>query len=126
RPEDKHHGALGYSAIYLLLGTDETFKAAAYIQDVVLGEKSEDELDTSLNRAFNTHIDLFAWYELPENIVRFRRFGMAMDASRKVSPAGAALQGMFACIGFDWRSLPENTLIVDVGGGIGSTSLEIA
>ncbi|KAJ7456930.1 S-adenosyl-L-methionine-dependent methyltransferase, partial [Mycena latifolia] len=28
--------------------------------------------------------------------------------------------------GFNWRELPQNVLIVDVGGGIGSTSLEIA
>ncbi|KAJ6586263.1 O-methyltransferase [Mycena vulgaris] len=116
-PEDKHHGAIGYSAL-VELNTDETFKAAAYIQDVVLNtdtEKAKDEFNTPLNKAFNTHIDLFSWYELPENKVRFRRFGMAMDASRRMSP-----------LGFKWASLPNNTLIVDVGGGIGSISLEIA
>lgn len=79
-----------------------------------------DELDTPLNRAFGTHTDLFAWYEKPENETRFKRFGMAMDVTRRTSPPGAILQG------FKWSSLPQNTLIVDVGGGVGSTSLEIA
>ncbi|KAF8192783.1 O-methyltransferase [Mycena galopus ATCC 62051] len=122
-PEDKHHGSKGYAAI-VELNTDETFKAGAYIRDVVLtaNENDADELDTPLNRAFNTHVDLFSWLELPENRVRFRRFGMAMDAGRRVSPpaSGSALKR------FNWSSLPENTLIVDVGAGIGSISFGIA
>ncbi|KAJ7701081.1 hypothetical protein B0H17DRAFT_1157762 [Mycena rosella] len=103
-PEDKYHGARGSSAL-VGMATDDSFKAAAYIRDVVLhpdGQKYHDEFDTPLNRAFNAHIDLFSWYELPENRVRFRRFGMAVNVTR------------------------ASTLIVDVGGGIGSTSLEIA
>lgn len=121
--------------LIVLSSTDETFKAAAYIKDVVLDAPQDDELNTPLNRAFNTHNDLFSWYERPENRVRFRRFGMAMDVLRRLSPPGAVLQGMYfnpiSCnqltgTGFEWASLPENSLIVDVGGGIGSISLEIA
>ncbi|KAF7333316.1 putative S-adenosyl-L-methionine-dependent methyltransferase [Mycena venus] len=121
-PEDKYAGAEGHAAL-ILLNTDETFKAAGYIQDVVLdkvSEASDDEFNTPLNKAFGTHIDLFSWYEKAENRKRFKRFGFAMDVSRKLSPPGAILQG------FKWSALPEKTLIVDVGGGIGSISLEIA
>ncbi|KAJ7353173.1 O-methyltransferase [Mycena albidolilacea] len=119
-PEDKHQGAQGFAAI-VELNTDETFKAGAYIQDVVLTHnKDADEFDTPLNRAFNTHVGLFSWFERPENRVRFRRFGMAMDAGRRVSPPGSALHR------FNWSTLPERTLIVDVGAGIGSISLSIA
>ncbi|KAJ7070243.1 O-methyltransferase [Mycena belliarum] len=121
-PEDKHQGAQGFAAI-VGLNTDETFKAAAYIEDVVINpsrEEPADELNTPLNRAFNTHVDLFSWYERPENRIRFRRFGMAMDASRKVQPPGVQSKG------FDWESLPKDALVLDVGGGVGSTSLEIA
>ncbi|KAJ7496660.1 O-methyltransferase [Mycena latifolia] len=119
-PKDKHEGAEGYSAL-IQLNTDETFKAAAYIPDVILDKtQSEDELNTPLNRAFGSHIDLFTWYQKPENTVRFKRFGFAMDVTRKMSSPGSVLQG------FKWSSLPQDTLIVDVGGGIGSTSLEIA
>ncbi|KIK51364.1 hypothetical protein GYMLUDRAFT_208715 [Collybiopsis luxurians FD-317 M1] len=119
-PEDKHEGAVGYSSV-IQLNTDETFKAAAYINEVIINpNRSEDELDTPLNKAFDTHLDLFSWYELPENKIRFKRFGMAMDASRRMSPQGTVLQG------FKWSSLAKNALIVDVGGGVGSISLEIA
>ncbi|KAJ6510967.1 O-methyltransferase [Mycena sanguinolenta] len=121
-PEDKYTGAEGRAAL-ILLNTDETMKAAAYIEDVVLdkvSEASDDEFNTPLNRAFGTHVDLFSWYEKPENRKRFKRFGFAMDVSRRLSPPGAILQG------FKWSALPDKALIVDVGGGIGSISLEIA
>ncbi|KAJ7748867.1 O-methyltransferase [Mycena olivaceomarginata] len=108
-PEDKYTGAEGHAAL-ILLNTDETFKAAGYIQDVLLDKESEasdDEFKTPLNRAFGTEIDLFSWYEQPMNKKRFKRF--------------------WVCHGcFKWSALPEKTLIVDVGGGIGSISLEIA
>jgi hypothetical protein len=29
-------------------------------------------------------------------------------------------------LGFDWRSLPPQSVVVDVGGGIGSTSMLLA
>ncbi|KAJ7643408.1 O-methyltransferase [Mycena polygramma] len=121
-PKEKYDNAEGHAAL-ILLNTDETFKAAAYIIDVVLDKESEassDEFNTPLNKAFGTHIDLFSWYEKPDNSKRFKRFGMAMDVSRRMSPKGAILQG------FPWSGLPEKTLIVDVGGGVGSVSLEIA
>ncbi|KAJ6463521.1 O-methyltransferase [Mycena sanguinolenta] len=121
-PEDKHQGAEGFAAV-VELNTDETLKAGAYIRDVVVTDRREgaDELDTPLNRAFNTHVDLFSWFELPENRIRFRRFGMAMDAGRRVSPFPSS-----ALNRFDWSSLREDTLIVDVGAGIGSVSFGIA
>ncbi|KAJ7042930.1 O-methyltransferase [Mycena alexandri] len=121
-PEDKFHGAAGYGAL-IGLNTDETFKAAAYIEDVVVATQKgqeADEFNTPLNRAFGTHVDLFSWYERPENRIRFRRFGMAMDASRRVSPQGWLMRG------FIWSLLADGALIVDVGGGIGSVSLDIA
>ncbi|KAJ6485343.1 O-methyltransferase [Mycena vitilis] len=121
-PEEKFDNAQGYAAL-VLLNTDETFKAAACIADVVLDKESEaspDESNTPLNKAFGTHTDMFSWYEKAENRKRFKRFGMAMDVARKMSPPGAILNG------FLWSGLPDKTLIVDVGGGIGSVSLEIA
>jgi hypothetical protein len=29
-------------------------------------------------------------------------------------------------IGYDWKSLPDNALVVDVGGGVGIASLSLA
>ncbi|KAJ7263048.1 hypothetical protein C8J57DRAFT_1719238 [Mycena rebaudengoi] len=57
-----------------------------------------------------------------ENPNRFRleRFGKAMAGTGSWEAPGAVLQG------FDWASLPRGALIVDVGGGIGSTSMLLA
>jgi len=35
-----------------------------------------------------------------------------------------ALNG-FSTEGFDWKSLPQDALVVDVGGGVGSSSLQL-
>ncbi len=32
----------------------------------------------------------------------------------------------YSKIGYDWKSLPANALVVDVGGGIGAASLSLA
>lgn len=78
-----------------LSSTDETFKASGYLTNVVLDKAPTitGELNTPLNRAFNSDVDLFSWYEMPENRVRFRRFGMAMDVARRLSPPGTILKG---------------------------------
>ena len=36
------------------------------------------------------------------------------------------IYALISCIGFDWSSLPHGSLVVDVGGGIGSTSMLLA
>ncbi|KAK7055488.1 S-adenosyl-L-methionine-dependent methyltransferase [Favolaschia claudopus] len=124
-PENKHQNEQGYAAI-IELNTDETFKAGAYIRDVVFSsrrnntEEQHDELDTPLNRAFSTHTNLFSWYEQPENRVRFRRFGMAMDAARRVNPPDTRSQR------YPWATLPEGTIVADIGAGIGSVSMVVA
>ncbi|PPR01314.1 hypothetical protein CVT24_006347 [Panaeolus cyanescens] len=57
-----------------------------------------------------------------ENSNRFRleRFGKAMTGTEGWEAPGAILQG------FDWHSLPYGSTIVDVGGGIGSSSMLLA
>lgn len=122
--------------------TDEVFKGAAYLTETILDKnttQSGEPTDTSLNRAFHMSSNLFEWYEQPENSLRFKRFSSAMDGARRVSPPEAVLQGGLIdsqcqkqvrqdgiTIGFDWSSLPPDSQILDVGGGIGSTSLVIA
>lgn len=34
--------------------------------------------------------------------------------------------GIYSNIAYDWKSLPQDALVVDVGGGIGSASLALA
>ncbi|KAF6752864.1 hypothetical protein DFP72DRAFT_442350 [Ephemerocybe angulata] len=56
------------------------------------------------------------------NLSRFRleRFGKAMSGTGSWEAPGAVFGG------FNWRSLPRGSVIVDVGGGIGSTSMMLA
>ncbi|KAJ7075074.1 O-methyltransferase [Mycena belliarum] len=123
KPEDKYHGAKGIGAL-VGLNTDETYKAAAYIQDVVVNpERAAAEGRGPLapmNRAYNTEGNFFSLYDRPENLARFKRFGMAMNADRMLDPQSSVLKGL------NWGALPAGALVVDVGGGVGSTSLEIA
>ncbi|THU99018.1 hypothetical protein K435DRAFT_752418 [Dendrothele bispora CBS 962.96] len=58
----------------------------------------------------------------PANLNRFRleRFGKAMMGTESWEIPGAILSG------FPWHSLPKGSTIVDVGGGIGSTSMLLA
>ncbi|KAJ7075078.1 O-methyltransferase [Mycena belliarum] len=122
KPEDKYHGAKGIGAL-VGLNTDETYKAAAYIQDVVVNPEraaAEGRGLLAMNRAYNTEGSFFSLYDRPENLARFKRFGMAMNADRMLDPHSIVLKG------FKWGALPAGALVVDVGGGVGSTSLEIA
>jgi len=67
-------------------------------------------------------MSLFEWYNQkdPENVARSQRFRVAMVGSTKMEPVTAILSG------FQWKDLPKGSTIVDVGGGVGSSSLIIA
>ncbi|KAF8184846.1 O-methyltransferase [Pholiota molesta] len=54
------------------------------------------------------------------NKFRLERFGKAMSGTDGWEVPGAVLNG------FDWASLPRGSVIVDVGGGIGSTTMILA
>ncbi|KAJ7449160.1 O-methyltransferase, partial [Mycena latifolia] len=54
------------------------------------------------------------------NRFRLERFGKAMAGTGSWEAPGAVLHG------FDWGALPRGSIVVDVGGGIGSTSMLLA
>ncbi|KAJ7689893.1 hypothetical protein B0H14DRAFT_3175933 [Mycena olivaceomarginata] len=54
------------------------------------------------------------------NRFRLERFGKAMGGTASWEAPGPVLHG------FDWASLPRGSVVVDVGGGIGSTSMLLA
>ncbi|KZT18736.1 hypothetical protein NEOLEDRAFT_1142978 [Neolentinus lepideus HHB14362 ss-1] len=73
------------------------------------------------NTAFRTEKEFFAWLEEKGNVGRLKRFGCAMTGSGGWEDVGGG--GVLA---FPWDTLPTGSLVVDVGGGIGSTSLLLA
>ncbi|KAI1787799.1 S-adenosyl-L-methionine-dependent methyltransferase [Ganoderma leucocontextum] len=72
------------------------------------------------NLAFNTQLGYFPWLELPENEGRFVRFGHGMTGTRQSEIKNQILQG------FPWEELPQGSVLVDVGGGIGAQSILVA
>ncbi|KAJ7512284.1 S-adenosyl-L-methionine-dependent methyltransferase [Mycena galericulata] len=66
---------------------------------------------TAFNRAFKTDLPFFEWLDQPEQARRMARFGIAMDGGARMVDPDSILRG---------------SLIVDVGGGIGSRCVLLA
>ena len=130
--------------------TDELFKSSAYLADCYLPSRSGKAADdvppmhAPFNVAFDTKTPYFEWLERPGNELRLKRFGPAMTGTAAWEIPGAVIVG--ACpsstagvallrllfhvarfaTAFPWHDLPDGSLVVDVGGGIGSTSMLLA
>ncbi|RPD78566.1 S-adenosyl-L-methionine-dependent methyltransferase [Lentinus tigrinus ALCF2SS1-7] len=139
-PEKKHDGADGLAAFVAMCG-DDFFKASAHMTDALLpwtpratslrklwtknpattpepGPEREGNLP--FNLAFRTKLGYFDWMELPENKARLAEFGRAMTGARLWEVAENIVGA------FPWGELPKDSVVVDVGGGVGSTSVVLA
>ena len=94
--------------------------AHAYLADALLCPSPTNPNETAFNRAYNTPLGVFDWYELPENKIQLLRCIKAMDAGKMIAPLDAVLQG------YDWGTLEEGAVVVDVGGGVGTQGKKIA
>jgi hypothetical protein len=140
---------LGFSlntVAYILMpvhSLDEGFKSSAYLPETLLDPDfahSSQANKTALNKAFRFDGDMWSWFECPENRLRLARFGAAMSGLRNMSSPNAILEGaVMLCSfsehplirnieleGYSWEKLPEGSLVVDVGGGVGAQSLTLA
>ncbi|KAI0666974.1 S-adenosyl-L-methionine-dependent methyltransferase [Trametes maxima] len=144
-PSKKYHDTNGVAAFVGLIG-DDCFKFMAYMTEWFLPDtrtgslpvdaqggldSAPDTADdtakgavasfpTTFNLAFNTQLGYFPWLELPENCARLDRFGHAMTGTRQWETTEGVLYG------FPWAEVAPGGVLVDVGGGIGSTSLAVA
>ncbi|KAF7338950.1 O-methyltransferase [Mycena venus] len=121
-PNCRHVNTSGISAL-ILMHTDEAFKGSAYLTEAFTDPAtaaSTKSTDSPWNIATKTNAFLFDWYDRPENEHQKTRFSFAMACSTKLEPPEAILAG------FKWADLSEGSVIVDVGGGVGSTALIIA
>ncbi|KIY43141.1 S-adenosyl-L-methionine-dependent methyltransferase [Fistulina hepatica ATCC 64428] len=120
-PEQKHDGTLGLSALVGHLA-DEGMKSAAYLAEVwvdpAMGHR--DSTKYALGVAFGIEKSVFEFLEEPQNKARLARFAVGMQSSRKLEAADAFLGG------FNWSTLPAESVIVDVGGSTGHVLLSIA
>ncbi|KAG6898617.1 hypothetical protein C0993_005644 [Termitomyces sp. T159_Od127] len=71
------------------------------------------------NRAFGVDIPIWLWYETQEQKYRRRRFAIAMRGVAQMQPSDLLDDVL------DWKALPRDSIIVDVGGGIGTSSLAV-
>ncbi|RPD57857.1 S-adenosyl-L-methionine-dependent methyltransferase [Lentinus tigrinus ALCF2SS1-7] len=140
-PDKKYTDTDGVAAFVGITG-DEVIRFCACLTDWTLPDRTPtDAFDTLMlkkssrerdegkakktwaapfNIAFNTQLGYFPWLELPGNESRLNRFGHGMTATRQWETKKFILQG------FDWENLPEGSVLIDVGGGIGGTSIIVA
>ncbi|KAJ7208208.1 S-adenosyl-L-methionine-dependent methyltransferase [Mycena pura] len=116
--ETRLTGSEGFGG-FVELFSDDSYKSAGYLAETIL-EPRHGVRDLPYTRAFNTHELFYYWLERPENAYRRERFGIGMRQSLTMEAPDAIFQG------FDWGLLPEGAILVDVGGGNGHVSMQIA
>ncbi|KAF8624706.1 hypothetical protein AX17_007037 [Amanita inopinata Kibby_2008] len=121
-PESKHDNTTGLPAL-VSHHLDETFKASAYswetmqeVQDITSGEPHH----SPFARAVGEGEIIYKFYQRPDQTFRRRRFGFAMQGIQVLQPRAAIMSA------FDWKSLRPASLVVDISGGIGTSTLELA
>lgn len=104
-------------------GAGEFFKGGAFLsetlRDPIFGH-SDEANHSAFNKAFKFDVSFFEWMERPENKDVLSRFSLMMRATTDLLPDAAILNG------FDFGSLADGALVVDVAGGIGSMSMVLA
>ncbi|KAM6501378.1 S-adenosyl-L-methionine-dependent methyltransferase [Amanita muscaria] len=121
-PEHKHDHTNGFPAFASFL-LDEWFKSSAYLLENITDpktRKSGDPADAPFARPDVHGKSIWEFYGQPEKKVREQRFNIGMKGLLSMLP------GNFASEAFDWRSLPKDALVVDVGGGVGMVPMAIA
>ncbi|KAA1470992.1 S-adenosyl-L-methionine-dependent methyltransferase [Dentipellis sp. KUC8613] len=121
QPLEKYDGTNGIAAL-IAHCADEDYKGAGYIVEHLTDPDTafEDSMERSpMMLAFKSDEGVWSWLEQPWNVMRLKRFGVAMDGVSKMQPPDSILKG------FDWASLAEGSVVVDVGGGIGVSSITL-
>ncbi|KAF8351885.1 S-adenosyl-L-methionine-dependent methyltransferase [Amanita rubescens] len=121
-PYHKYDGTFGLPA---MLGhwLDEAFKASAYLWEITSNPKtakSGEATETAFSMAVGNGGTYWDYIGQPENAYNQRRFDIGMRGSQIFRSPTSFIAG------YDWKSLPANAVVVDVGGGVGAASLSLA
>ncbi|KAF7377232.1 S-adenosyl-L-methionine-dependent methyltransferase [Mycena sanguinolenta] len=117
-PEHKHDGTDGFPAL-LAHFLDEAFKASAYAWETLADpatRSSGDPTESPFSRAIGRPEGQWTYFARPEEQFRQHRFNIGMQAAKPEGVLNA----------YDWGSLSTGSLVVDVGGGVGTLSLLLA
>lgn len=106
-------------------GGDDLLKTLSYLKDTILDPQtafSEDSHEAAFQRGMRTSLDVWAYYDSGDELASYRRrrFDAVMSGANRLQPPESIVSA------FKWPSLPSGGVIVDVGGGKGHVSLEIA
>ncbi|KAJ3929904.1 MAG: S-adenosyl-L-methionine-dependent methyltransferase [Lentinula lateritia] len=97
--------------------TDECLKASVSIVPWI--QDKSRQFASPFNMSINSSVSLFEWFMAPENARRLRRATAAMTGGGERFPATIFTNG------FDWKSLKNDAVVVDVGGSVGSVTYTI-
>ncbi|KDR66887.1 hypothetical protein GALMADRAFT_147537 [Galerina marginata CBS 339.88] len=124
-PDERYFAALTVNTIPpgFLLSSATNHKCSAVAWDVLkdpIHGHSDELTDTVFSRGLNTNLTFWQFFEHPDNYFRHRRFGFVMQGMAAIQPADMIFKA------FDWDALPKDSLVVDVGGGIGVAAMPLA
>ncbi|KAI0712854.1 S-adenosyl-L-methionine-dependent methyltransferase [Cerioporus squamosus] len=120
-PQNKYDDSNGIAALIPMFA-NETFRSLGGLSEWLLSPREGTNYATPFNYVYQTDENFYAWLEHPENALRLKQ------ASRGMS-AGSAAEGSTSVTDksvFPWDKLPADSVVVDVGGGIGSVSIKLA
>ncbi|KAI9066884.1 S-adenosyl-L-methionine-dependent methyltransferase [Trametes sanguinea] len=110
-------------AAFVGMCTEDMFHSITYLREWLLPSKDKSaKAATPFNLAYNTDEGYYSWLEHPENAGKLARASGAMSAAR-IMEGGVSIADKSV---YPWDTLPQNSVVVDVGGGIGSVSVQLA
>ncbi|KAF9264596.1 S-adenosyl-L-methionine-dependent methyltransferase [Marasmius fiardii PR-910] len=120
-PENKHKDTMGLAAL-ASHHLDEPFKAGAYVWETCSNPESAHSSEPTASafaRSIGSAETVWQFYDRPSERFRQARFGFGMRGVNALQSPDAILKA------YDWKKLPSGSLVVDVGGGIGSVTHNI-
>ncbi|KAF7303731.1 4-O-methyltransferase 1 [Mycena indigotica] len=114
-PEAKYDGA-PLAAVAASIG-DESLKSSAYLSEFL---RQPGDNASPFNIAYNTKKTMWEWRQEPQNVWRARRFAVGMKGGGEMFPTSIFTEGISG------DKLPKDSLVVDVGGSVGSVTLKLA
>ncbi|RDX43035.1 O-methyltransferase [Lentinus brumalis] len=120
-PQNKYDDSNGIAALVPMFA-NETFRSLGSLTEWLISPRHGTDYATPFNYAYQTDENIYAWLERPENAFRLKQVGRGMSAGRAAEGSTSVTEKRV----FPWDKLPADSIIVDVGGGIGSVSVQLA